>query len=138
MHNEDLTLDDPVARENLERLLPQMRHVRLYYLVVGIIEGDIRWCDLLKVHRDAPLRAPYNPVGDDTKVLMLHILDGVLTKTFHRRHAFRVVRRTVVSRACLPHLPERLEAAIDKVMLRFANQAHPVVLAFLPVSISPE
>ena len=30
---------------------------RLYYLIVGIIEGDVRWCDVLKVHRDTPLRA---------------------------------------------------------------------------------
>lgn len=138
MDYEDLTLDDPVAREHLARLMPHMQHVRLYYLIVGIIEGDIRWCDLLKVHRDAPLRAPSDPVKDETKVVMLHLLDGIFTKTFRRRHAFRVVRRTVLSHAYYRRFPERLEKAIDKVMLRFANQPHPVVHAFLPLAISPE
>ncbi len=135
---EDPTLDDPVAREKLERLMPHIRHVRLYYLIVGIIEGDIRWCDVLKVHRDTPLRAPSDPVRDDTKVILLHVLDGVLTAHFRRRHAFHMVRRTVLSHAYYRRFPKRLEVLIDKVMLRFANQEHSALNALLPVRISPE
>lgn len=138
MHNDNLKPDDPVALERLMRFLPHHCHVRLYYLIVGIIEGDVRWCDVLKVHRDTPLRAPSDPVRDDTKVILLHVLDGVFTAHFRRRHAFRVVRRTVLSHAYYRRFPKRLEVLIDKVMLRFANQEHSALHALLPVRISPE
>ncbi len=115
--------------------LPSRKHENLHLITFGIVEGHIRWCDMLRVHRHAPRSQAEDRPPDAVWHSMLHILKAVLIQRFHRRRHFHVVCRTILVHLHNTELPPSLVTTLARTAKKLAESSK--ACSPLPVRVSP-